>query len=338
MARCCAVPAATVAADARTTSLLSHFDASWELAGKSNAAGAQPEWNWPWWAMVADAGAAGRAGVARLPQLAARRPRGRRWPCACGRSPRSSSTSPPVGTFPYHAFQGLALPLAILAVQGVVSVWPHPAAHRRRCARADDRARHSRTSSQVSVELDPRRRRPVLRLPRRGARAQGARGRPAAGRRAQLLLRRLHGPLPHRPRDLHRRRSRGRRTGSSASSSRTACSRGRCAGRRRAGSSRSTNARWIFEDCRPGLAQPRAGAAPAAGRASSDSAARRSTSCASARRWRGSRGRRTPDRSGPRRPRPRRGAAATTAEGEALYRALGFTSLGFGRTWWHGRS
>jgi hypothetical protein len=32
----------------------------------------------------------------------------------------------PVGTFPYHAFQGLALPLGILAVQGVVSVWRHP--------------------------------------------------------------------------------------------------------------------------------------------------------------------------------------------------------------------
>jgi hypothetical protein len=27
-----------------------------------------------------------------------------------------------------------------------------------------------------------------------------------------------------------------------------------------------------------------------------------------------------------------------TGEGEALYRALGFTSLGLGRTWWrHGR-
>ena len=27
----------------------------------------------------------------------------------------------PVGTFPYHSFQGLAIPLSILAVQGVVS-------------------------------------------------------------------------------------------------------------------------------------------------------------------------------------------------------------------------
>jgi hypothetical protein len=32
----------------------------------------------------------------------------------------------PTGTFPYHAFQGLSIPLGILAVQGVVSVWPRP--------------------------------------------------------------------------------------------------------------------------------------------------------------------------------------------------------------------
>ena len=41
----------------------------------------------------------------------------------------------PVGTFPYHSFQGLAIPLAILAVQGVAvasgrgraSGWSSPA-------------------------------------------------------------------------------------------------------------------------------------------------------------------------------------------------------------------
>ena len=32
----------------------------------------------------------------------------------------------PVGTFPYHAFQGMSIPLAVLAVQGVLSVWPRP--------------------------------------------------------------------------------------------------------------------------------------------------------------------------------------------------------------------
>ena len=34
----------------------------------------------------------------------------------------------PIGTFPYHSFQGLALPLSILAVQGVLSVWRRPRA------------------------------------------------------------------------------------------------------------------------------------------------------------------------------------------------------------------
>jgi hypothetical protein len=33
----------------------------------------------------------------------------------------------PGGTFPYHAFQGLSLPLAVLAVQGVASARPRPA-------------------------------------------------------------------------------------------------------------------------------------------------------------------------------------------------------------------
>ena len=32
----------------------------------------------------------------------------------------------PFGTFPYHSFQGLAIPLSILAVQGVLTVWRHP--------------------------------------------------------------------------------------------------------------------------------------------------------------------------------------------------------------------
>ena len=41
----------------------------------------------------------------------------------------------PFGTFPYHAFQGLAIPLSILAVQGVLTVWraPAPARRGRRC-------------------------------------------------------------------------------------------------------------------------------------------------------------------------------------------------------------
>ena len=31
---------------------LSHWDPAWELASKSNAAGSQPTWSWPWWAIA----------------------------------------------------------------------------------------------------------------------------------------------------------------------------------------------------------------------------------------------------------------------------------------------
>ena len=129
---------------------LGHFDPSWELAGKSNAAGAQSEWRWPWWAMVLTVGPlAAPALLAYRPKVLRATDRGasavanrstpsgqavanpsaaswqaiavRVWPLAA-----LVVYLAPVGTFPYHAFQGLAVPLGILAVQGVVSVWPHP--------------------------------------------------------------------------------------------------------------------------------------------------------------------------------------------------------------------
>jgi hypothetical protein len=127
---------------------LGHFDPAWELAGKSNAAGAQAEWKWPWWAMVLT------VGPLAAPALLAYRPKvlratdGRATSQPSTPSWQASSNPPtpswqaiavrvwplaalvvylaPIGTFPYHAFQGLAVPLGILAVQGVVSVWPHP--------------------------------------------------------------------------------------------------------------------------------------------------------------------------------------------------------------------
>jgi hypothetical protein len=118
---------------------LGHFDPSWELAGKSNAAGAQAEWKWPWWAMVLT------VGPLAAPALIAYRPKVLRATDG-GASAVANLSAPswqaiavrvwplaalvvylvPVGTFPYHAFQGLAVPLGILAVQGVVSVWPRP--------------------------------------------------------------------------------------------------------------------------------------------------------------------------------------------------------------------
>jgi hypothetical protein len=111
---------------------LGHFDPSWELAGKSNAAGAQAEWKWPWWAMALT------VGPLALPALLAYRPSVLRatdrsdppsWQAIAVRTwPLAALVVylAPFGTFPYHAFQGLAVPLGILAVQGVVSVWPRP--------------------------------------------------------------------------------------------------------------------------------------------------------------------------------------------------------------------
>ena len=105
--------------------VLERTDASWELAGQVNAAGNQATWSWPWWAialtlapLAVPAALAYRTPAATWQDLAARA-----WPLAA-----LAVYLAPVGTFPYHAFQGMAIPLAVLAVQGVVSVWPRPRA------------------------------------------------------------------------------------------------------------------------------------------------------------------------------------------------------------------
>jgi hypothetical protein len=112
---------------------LGHFDPSWELAGRSNAAGAQSEWRWPWWAMVLTVGPlAAPAILAYRPKVLRSTDAGRPTPSWQAIAVRTWPLAAlavylaPVGTFPYHAFQGIAVPLGILAVQGVVSVWPHP--------------------------------------------------------------------------------------------------------------------------------------------------------------------------------------------------------------------
>jgi hypothetical protein len=103
--------------------VLERTDAAWELAGQVNAAGSQPTWSWPWWAIALVV-----APLAVPAALAYRRRTGdwqeiavRVWPFAA-----LAVYLAPVGTFPYHSFQGLSIPLAILAVQGVLSVWPRP--------------------------------------------------------------------------------------------------------------------------------------------------------------------------------------------------------------------
>jgi hypothetical protein len=102
---------------------LSASDASWKLASKANAAGAQPQWHWPWWAMALTLLplAAPAALAYRLPAPSWQEQAVRIWPFAA-----LLVYLQPVGTFPYHSFQGLAIPLGILAVQGVASVWPRP--------------------------------------------------------------------------------------------------------------------------------------------------------------------------------------------------------------------
>jgi hypothetical protein len=117
-----AVPAA-VALPALYYYLLSVNDSAWRLAADSNAAGAQPTWSWPWWAMLLTlAPLAVPAALAyRLTAPSWQEQAVRIWPLAA-----LLVYLQPAGTFPYHAFQGLALPLGILAVQGVASVWPRP--------------------------------------------------------------------------------------------------------------------------------------------------------------------------------------------------------------------
>jgi hypothetical protein len=113
-----AVPAAA-AIPAAYYFALSHLDREWELAGKSNAAGAQPEWSWPWWAIALTLLplALPAAFAYRLPARSWQDVAVRLWPFAA-----FAVYFQPAGTFPYHALQGLALPLSVLAVQGVVAL------------------------------------------------------------------------------------------------------------------------------------------------------------------------------------------------------------------------
>ncbi len=117
------VIAGAVALPALYYFLLGRLDHDWRLAGEANAAGSQPAWSWPWWAIVltllplaAPAALAYRRHATDWQQQALRV-----WPFAA-----LVVYLLPI-TFPYHAFQGLTLPLAILAVQGASARWPRPA-------------------------------------------------------------------------------------------------------------------------------------------------------------------------------------------------------------------
>ena len=85
--------------------ILSHADASWKLASKSNAAGVQPLWSWPWWAIVLTMGPLilPAALAYRLPSPTWQDIAVRAWPIGA-----LVVYLMPIGTFPYHAIQGVA--------------------------------------------------------------------------------------------------------------------------------------------------------------------------------------------------------------------------------------
>ncbi|MGH2746033.1 MAG: hypothetical protein ACRDN8_26770 [Thermoleophilaceae bacterium] len=106
-----AVPVAVTAAPLGYYLVLSRTDASWELAGAVNDFP-----RWPWWVTVL-----GLLPLALPAVFAYRLPAPdfgslalRAWPLA-----GLAVFYQPAGTFPFHAFQGLSLPLAVLAVLAV---------------------------------------------------------------------------------------------------------------------------------------------------------------------------------------------------------------------------
>jgi hypothetical protein len=110
-ARDLAVPVAATAAPLIYYFVLSQVDSAWDLAGTANESG-----GWPLWVMVV-----GLAPLALPALLAYRLPAPdfgavalRLWPLAA-----LLVFYVPAGTFPAHAFQGLTIPLVILAAIGV---------------------------------------------------------------------------------------------------------------------------------------------------------------------------------------------------------------------------
>jgi hypothetical protein len=110
-ARPLSLPLAATAAPLVYYYVLSKSDAAWELAGQVNDMD-----RWPWWVTVA-----GLAPLAIPALFAYRLPAPtfgdvalRAWPVA-----GLAVFYLPFGTFPFHAFQGLALPLVVLGVLAV---------------------------------------------------------------------------------------------------------------------------------------------------------------------------------------------------------------------------
>ncbi len=95
---------------------LGKTDSAWKLAGEANSVSHQALIAWPLWAILVTfvplavpAAFAYRRGTDDWGQLAARA-----WPLAAG-----VVYLLPLGTFPFHAVQGVMIPLAVLIVQGL---------------------------------------------------------------------------------------------------------------------------------------------------------------------------------------------------------------------------
>jgi hypothetical protein len=159
----------------------------------------------------------------------------------------------PFGTFPYHAFQGLAVPLGILAVQGVVSVWTRPKVWVVALALAFMTLPGFIHKVQVSANSIHTAGDPFFVFPdevtalktlEHDPRAGGVLGPTYAGYMIPYRTGRESyiGPFSWTPHWKERQKLAdglfaGTLTGAAARSF-----------------VRSTNARWLFEDCRPGLA------------------------------------------------------------------------------------
>lgn len=101
--------------------LLSRTDPAWKLAGQSNAADQNPLWDWPLWAVLVV------LAPLALPGLLALRSRANDWQQTAVRVWPFAIALVfflPVGTFPFHSVQGLSLPMAVLAVQGLTEWRP----------------------------------------------------------------------------------------------------------------------------------------------------------------------------------------------------------------------
>jgi hypothetical protein len=96
-------------------------DSSWKHYAEVNRAGAQALWSWPLWAVAIS------LAPLLIPALLAYRGGAPSWQsCAVRIWPVTVAIAylQPTGSFPYHAVQGLALPLSILAVEAFTTRKP----------------------------------------------------------------------------------------------------------------------------------------------------------------------------------------------------------------------